>query len=182
MLSSDTLSGPQTEIWKYFQLFNFKRLYRESKCVSAIHQEGSSWHSDRRQTALSAVSEGWHRWQDQFLDGLLNGFVGRLLVCACACFNTCGDLLFKTHKAWESEIGVYTLVKWKSLSCVQLFAIPWTAAHQAPVSMESSGKNTGVGCHFLLQGNFLTQGLNLGLLHYRQILYHLSHQGSPYMP
>ena len=41
------------------------------------------------------------------------------------------------------------------------------------------GKNTGVGCHFLLQGIFLTQGLNLGFLHYRQLLYHLSHQGSP---
>ena len=36
-----------------------------------------------------------------------------------------------------------------------------------------------VGCHFLLQGIFPTQGLNLGLLYYRQILYHLSHQGSP---
>ena len=34
-------------------------------------------------------------------------------------------------------------------------------------------------CHFLLQRIFLTQGLNLGLLHCRQILYHLSHQGSP---
>ena len=31
-----------------------------------------------------------------------------------------------------------------------------------------------------LQGIFLTQGLNLGLLHCRQILYHLSHQGNPY--
>ena len=40
------------------------------------------------------------------------------------------------------------------------------------------GKNTGVGCHFLLQGNFLTQGLNPGLLHCRQTLYHLSHEGS----
>ena len=28
---------------------------------------------------------------------------------------------------------------------------------------------------------FLTQGLNLGLPHYRQILYHLSHQGNPYV-
>ena len=37
------------------------------------------------------------------------------------------------------------------------------------------GKNTGVGCHFLLQGIFLTQGSNPGLLHCRQILYHLSH-------
>ena len=36
-----------------------------------------------------------------------------------------------------------------------------------------------MGCHSLLQGIFLTQELNLGLLHCRQILYHLSHQGSP---
>ena len=41
-------------------------------------------------------------------------------------------------------------------------------------------KNTGVGCHSLLQGIFLTQRLNLSLLHCRQILYHLSHQESPY--
>ena len=39
--------------------------------------------------------------------------------------------------------------------------------------------NTGVGCYSLLQGTFLTQGSNLGLLHCRQILYHLSHQGRP---
>ena len=37
---------------------------------------------------------------------------------------------------------------------------------------------TGVGCHALLQGIVPTQGSNLGLLHCRQILYHLSHQGS----
>ena len=41
------------------------------------------------------------------------------------------------------------------------------------------GKNTGIGSHFPLQGIFLTQGSNLGLLHCRQILSHLSHQGSP---
>ena len=41
------------------------------------------------------------------------------------------------------------------------------------------GKNTRVSCHFLLQGFFLTQGSNPGLLHCRQILYHLSHQGIP---
>ena len=43
----------------------------------------------------------------------------------------------------------------------------------------SLGKNTGVGCHSLLQGIFLTQGSNLCPLHCRQFLYHLSHQGSP---
>ena len=35
------------------------------------------------------------------------------------------------------------------------------------------------GCHFLLQQIFPTQGLNPGPLHFRQILYHLSHQGNP---
>ena len=40
----------------------------------------------------------------------------------------------------------------------------------------SPGKNTGVGCHFLLQGIFPMQGLNLHFLHCRQILYHQSHQ------
>ena len=43
----------------------------------------------------------------------------------------------------------------------------------------SPGKNTGVGSHSVLKGIFLTQGLNLDLLCCRQILYHLSHQGSP---
>ena len=44
---------------------------------------------------------------------------------------------------------------------------------------DSPGKNTGVGCHFLLQGILLTQESNLGLLHCRQILYQRSHWGSP---
>ena len=38
-----------------------------------------------------------------------------------------------------------------------------------------------MGSHFLLQGIFPIQGLNPGLLHCRQILYHLSHQGSPFI-
>ena len=53
---------------------------------------------------------------------------------------------------------------------------PWIAAHQAPLSMDSPGQNTGVGSHSLLQGIFPTQGLNSGLLNGRQVLYHLSHQ------
>ena len=54
---------------------------------------------------------------------------------------------------------------------------PWTVARQVALSMGFSSKNTGVGCHSLYQGIFPTQGLNPGLLHCRQILYHLSHQG-----
>ena len=41
----------------------------------------------------------------------------------------------------------------------------------------SPGKKTGVGSHSLLQGIFLTLGLNPGFLHCRWILCHLSHQG-----
>ena len=47
------------------------------------------------------------------------------------------------------------------------------------LSVGIPGKNTGVGSHSLFQGNLLTQRSNLPLLHCRQILYRLSHQGSP---
>ena len=43
---------------------------------------------------------------------------------------------------------------------------------------DSPGKNTGMGCHALLQEIFPTQGSNLGLPHCRQIIHRLSHQGN----
>ena len=67
-------------------------------------------------------------------------------------------------------------VKWKSLSCVWLFVTPWTVAYQVPL-WDSPGKITGGCWHFLLQGMFPTLGLNPGLLHCKQILYYLNHQG-----
>ena len=56
---------------------------------------------------------------------------------------------------------------------------PWTAAIRLLSPWNSPGKNTGVGCFFLLQGTFLTQGLNPYFLHSWQTLYQRSHQGSP---
>ena len=47
--------------------------------------------------------------------------------------------------AWKRKVKV------KSLCCVRLLATPWTAAYQAPPSMDFPGKSTGVGCHCLLQ-------------------------------
>ena len=47
-------------------------------------------------------------------------------------------------------------------------------------SWDSPGKNTGVGCHSLLQGIFPAQGSHVSRLHSRQILYHLSYQESSY--
>ena len=55
----------------------------------------------------------------------------------------------------------------------------WTVARQAPLSWDFPGKNTGVGCHFLLQRILLTQGSNPGLLHWQVKSLLLSHQGSP---
>ena len=63
--------------------------------------------------------------------------------------------------------------------CAQSRLIPWPrglwpARLRCP--QDSPGKNTGVGCHSLLQGIFLTQRLNPGVPHFRQILYPLSHE------
>ena len=66
------------------------------------------------------------------------------------------------------------------LSCfitVQLFATPWTVAPQAPLSM-GFGKDTGVGCHALLQGISPTEGSNPCLLH----LLHWQVGSSPLAP
>ena len=63
-----------------------------------------------------------------------------------------------------------TLWEVKLLSHVWLFAIPLTAAYQAPPSVAFSRKSTWVGCHFFLQGIFPTQGSNPGLPHCRQTL------------
>ena len=65
-----------------------------------------------------------------------------------------------------------------------LFAILWTVAHQAPLSMGFSRKNTGVGCHALLQSIFLTQGSKpcpLYPLHWRVGSLPLGPPGKPHI-
>ena len=47
--------------------------------------------------------------------------------------------------------------------------------------ISQASMHTGVGCHAFLQGIFPTHRLNLGFLHFRQILYCLSHQRSPFL-
>ena len=79
------------------------------------------------------------------------------LACVCACVCECVTCSVMPNSLWPHWLQPARLL------------CPWN----------SPGKNTGVGCHCLLQGIFLTQGLNLGLLHCGQILYGLSHQGSP---
>ena len=71
-----------------------------------------------------------------------------------------------SRQEYQSGLPFPSLVDHIGLQTTRLLC-PWN----------SPGKNTGVGTHSLLQDVFLTQGLNLGLLHCRQILYHLSYQG-----
>ena len=62
------------------------------------------------------------------------------------------------------------LVCARMLSCfsrVELFGTLWTVACQSPLSVDSPGKNTGVGCHVLLHVIFPTQGLNPHLLRWQ---------------
>ena len=64
-------------------------------------------------------------------------------------------------------------------SSVWLFVTPWTVT---PLTVSVQARLLAVGCHFFLQGIFLTQGWNpclLHLLHCRWILYPLNHLGSP---
>ena len=53
----------------------------------------------------------------------------------------------------------------KSLQSCPTLSSPMDCSHQAPLSWDSPGKNTEVGCHAFFQGIILTQGLNPSLLH-----------------
>ena len=68
--------------------------------------------------------------------------------------------------------------KGKSFSRVQLFMTPWTAVHQAPPSMGFSRREYWSGLPFPSPGDLPHPGIEPGLLHHRQTLHCLSHQGS----
>ena len=69
-------------------------------------------------------------------------------------------------------------LKVKVKSCPTL-CNPWKVACTKLLrTWDFQGKSTGVGCHFLHQGIFPTQGSHPSLSHCRQTLYRLSHQGT----
>ena len=73
--------------------------------------------------------------------------------------------------------------KWKwSRSIMSVSLRPCGLLPTTPLCpWNSPGKNARVGSHSILQEIFPNKGWNPGLLDCRQILYHLSHQGSPYL-
>ena len=80
-------------------------------------------------------------------------------------------LVYKRHvsESEKSEVAQLCPTLCDPMDC----SLPGSSVHDFP------GNSTGVDCHFLLQGIFPTQGSNPGLLHCRQTLNHLRHQGSP---
>ena len=83
------------------------------------------------------------------------------------------------------KVAVVFLNSFSQRKCVKVLVAQscltlWTVACQAPLSTEFSRQVHWSGLPFPTQGIFPTQGLNRGLPHCRQILYHLSHQGSPF--
>ena len=69
-----------------------------------------------------------------------------------SCQSSAGMRIGCFFAVWIDRKGsVRLLLLLSRFSRVQLRATPETAAHQAPPSRDSPGKNTGVGCHFLLQ-------------------------------
>ena len=75
------------------------------------------------------------------------------------------------NRAFSQTSGCFTLCRWSDTSCIlscsvvsNSFKIPWTAAYQASLFMGVSRQECWIGCHFLLQGILLSQGLNLHLL------------------
>ena len=88
-------------------------------------------------------------------------------------------------RTWTHIWGIHNSAHYVSVLCLVAQSCP-SLCHPMDCSLpgfsvlgDSPGKNTGVGCHALLQGAFPTQGSNSSLPHWRQILYQLSHQGSP---
>ena len=79
------------------------------------------------------------------------------------------------------ELICYVHLYMLLLSCSVMsnsFVTPQPVAHQGLCPRDLPDKNTGVGCHFLLQEIFLTQGSNLHLLHLQADSLLLSYQGS----
>ena len=119
---------------------------------------------------LSDLETPWRRgWQPTavFLPGEFHG-QGSLAAAAHGITES-----HRTERLTFHWFHIHDFKLRSALSPAQLFGTkllcPW----------EFPSKDTGVGCHFLLQGLFPTQGSNPGFLHCRQILYRLSYKGSP---
>ena len=93
------------------------------------------------------------------------------------CPTLCHPMDYTVHRILQARI-----LEWVAFPFSRESSQPKSPALQAdslPAEPQGKPKNTRVGSLSLLQGIFLTQESNQGLLHCRRILYQLSHQGIP---
>ena len=99
------------------------------------------------------MSESWEKWIHLYNEFQVYIYTNALKILCCS------------MGKW-SEVAQLCPTLCNPMDC----SLPGASVHWG-----FSGKSTGVGCHFLLQRIFPTQGSNLGLPQYRQKLYRLSH-------
>ena len=142
---------------------------------------GTGWGMDGRDVHRDRVKIRWFVHMLEF-EVFTHGIYMYLLLNSC----TCSQIIVKLPRrsieqnSYEDECILTSVkaLKWnesESCSVVSDSLRP----HGLYRPWNSPGQNTGVGSYSLLQGIFLTQGSNSGLLPCRRILYQLSHKGSP---
>ena len=156
--------------------------------VAIFFSRESSWHRDR--TCVSCfgrlVLYSWATWE--------RNCQAAFKTAASFCFpfipHPCQHLVVSVFQTLAVLIGMLLLpllLLLSHFSHFRLFVTPWIVAQQAPLSMRFSRQEYWNGLPFPSEGALPnpriesgspTQGLNLGLLHYRHVLYHLNHQGS----
>ena len=136
-----------------------------SEIGAKLSQELYFWKSTFQDFCwMQHTLDEWHEWMAPPIKGVSAAAVAAaksLQSCLTLCdpidgsppgFPVPGILQARTlewviisfSNAWKWKVKV----KW--FSRVRLLATPWTAAYQAPLSMDFPGKSTGVGCHCLL--------------------------------
>ena len=121
--------------------------------VASPFSRGSSWLGD--QTQVSCIAGRFP-----------TNWAAREALARCNTEHINEVFMVFKEKESESEVTQSCLTLCDPMDC-SLLLRPW----------DFPGKSTRVGCHFLFQGIFPTQGSNPGLRHCKQMLYSLSHQG-----
>ena len=147
------------------------------------------WHAN-----LSPVSSPGHRLDGQSWVGVMPWEKWRGRAC-CTAFNCVLAWIVPSQIHIHLETWMWWVkLKWShtGFMCVHLCMFSCSVTMSDSIThglwptrflwlCNSPSKNTAVGSHSLLPGIFPTQGLNLGLLYCRWVLYHLSYWGSPWL-
>ena len=120
--------------------------------MAKVNQECKHWWNFKGRGKFGVKSDQLGYWSSSVKEIMRAYYIG----------NRNGMEVLKMRDA--KEILSIAHMHVQSLSRVWLFGTLWTVGCQAPVSMGFPRQEYWSGCHFLLQGIFLTQGLNLWLL------------------